>query len=223
MSPKKKNRSRERPKGVPSPSTPLGINSVEGKKITNQTPKAKILPFTAGKLPSVSRSMPQAASAIPLVSKEIPSISKSLPQVSAKPNIAIPKYWGKMPSKKWGVSKIQATRKRGPKRPKDIGLFKFLGKVVTAPYQPVEMVKGITAAVGAQAEEEKDPKVALEQKLLELKMRREMNKISEGDYKIEETKLKRRIKNLEEKEKTKEKAIDESEGKRKKRRKKNRR
>lgn len=192
MSPKKKrpNKPKHRKKSEVS----------RGKKENvKETPKRKLIPFTAGKLPSVAKSMPQAASAIPLVSKEITSISKSLPQVSAKPNIAIPRYWGKMPSKKWGASRVRATRRREPTKPEDIGLFKFLGKVVTAPYQPVEMVKGITAVIGAQAEEEKEPKVALEQELLELKMRYEMGKISEEDYKIQETKLKKRIEDLEEK------------------------
>ena len=165
----------------------------------------KILPFTAGKLPFVSKTMPHAASAIPLVSKEIPLISKTIPQFSAISNVTIPKKWGKMPSKKWGASKIRPTRRREPKRPKDIGLFDFLGKIITAPYQPVEMVKALTAAIHSQAGEDKDPKAVLRLKLLELKMLREMNKISEDDYKIEETKLKRRIKTLVEKEEAKKK------------------
>jgi len=164
-----------------------------------EKPRRRLIPFTAGRLPSVSKAMPQAASAVPLVSKEIPLISKPIPLVSAVPSVTIPRQWGIMPSKKWGASKIKPTRRRESKRPKDIGLFNFLGKVITAPYQPVEMVKGLTSAVHGQAEEEKDPKVVLQQELLELKMRREMNKISEEDYKIEETKLKRRIKKLEEK------------------------
>jgi len=159
----------------------------------------KILPFTAGKLPFVSKTMPQAANAVPLASKEIPLVAKTFPQFSAISNVTIPRQWGKMPNKKWGASKIQATRRRGPKRPTDIGLFNFLGKVITAPYQPVEMVKALTVAIHAQVEEEKDPKAALRLQLIELKMRREMNEISEEDYEIEETKLRRRIKNLEEK------------------------
>ena len=113
--------------------------------------KFKLIPFTAGKLPSVSKSMPPATSAIPSVSKEIPSVSKPIPLVSAIPNVTIPRHWGIMPSRKWEVSKIPATRRREP-------------------------------------------------------MRREMNEISEEDYKIEETKLKRRIKDLEEKEEVKAKA-----------------
>ena len=167
------------------------------KKIAKDESKRKLIPFTAGKLPSVSKSMPQAASAVPLVSKEIPLVSKPIPLVSAVPNVTIPRYWGIMPSKKWGASKIRATRRREPKRPKDTGLFRFLGRVITAPYQPVEMVKGLTSAIYSQAEQEKGPKVALEQELLELKMRREMNEISEEDYRIEETKLYKRIKDLE--------------------------
>lgn len=125
------------------------------RKNRSSKKKAKLIPFTAGRLPSVSKAMPQAASAIPLVSKEISSVSKPIPLVSAVPNVTIPRHWGIMPSRKWGASKIRATRRKEPKRPKDIGVFRFLGKVITAPYQPVEMVKGLTSAVYSQAEEER--------------------------------------------------------------------
>ncbi|MBU4312909.1 MAG: gas vesicle protein GvpG [Candidatus Omnitrophica bacterium] len=187
------------------------------EEITREKPKRKLIPFTAGKLPSLSKAMPQAASVIPLVSKEIPLVSAPIPLVSARPAHTLAKKWG-LPSREWGTSKIRATRRRPTRRPTDIGLFSFLGKVITAPYQPVEMVKEITATVGAQAEEERDPKVALEQQLLELKMRREMNEISEEDYKIEETKLKKRIKDLKEKEKTKAQAVEQPKKKREKKR-----
>ncbi|MEW6684993.1 MAG: hypothetical protein AB1393_02145 [Candidatus Edwardsbacteria bacterium] len=187
------------------------------KKKKSNKKEAKFIPFTAGSLPSVSKAMPQVASAIPLVSKEIPLVSKPIPLVSAKPNITIPKYWGMMPTKKWGISNVPAIRRRKLERPKDIGLFRFLGKLISAPYQPVEMVKGITAAVGAQAEEEKDPKVALEEEILELKMRFERAEITGDDFKTKEAELKKRIKDLEEKEEIKEKT-KETKGKPKKKR-----
>jgi len=187
------------------------------KEEVKEKPRRRLIPFTAGKLPSVSKAMPPAASAVPsvskatppaasavpLVSKEIPLVSKLIPLVSAAPPHTLAKKWG-LPRKEWGASKIRATRGGEPKRPKDIGLFRFLGKVFTAPYQPVEMVKGITSAVYSQAEEEKDPKVALGQELLELKMRFERGEMTEKDFKIKETKLKRQIKDIEGKEETKE-------------------
>jgi len=167
-------------------------------KIAKEEFKRKLIPFTAGKLPSVSKSMPQAANAVPLVSKEIPLVSKVVPLVSAIPNITLPRYWGIMPSKRWGVSKIPTARKHGVKRPKDIGLLKALGETIVSPVMgPVKMVKGIASRFKKQAESEMDIKSQLEQELLELEMRREMNDISEEDYSIEETKLNKRIKDVE--------------------------
>ncbi len=192
---------------------------VINKKIAKAKPKRKLIPFTpletieqsvrrkmfltgftAGKLPSVSKAMPQAASAIPLVSKEIPLVSKPISLVSATPNITLPKFWeNKAGRKKWDMSRMPITRSRKVARPTDVGLFKTLGETILSPVMgPMKMVKEIASAFKAQAEEEREPKVALEQELLELKMRREMNEISEKDYKIQETELKRRIKDLEE-------------------------
>jgi len=192
MSPKKKKSSRlhKKPKVLQSRKEDAAKEKIKEKS------RRRLIPFTAGSLPSVSKAMPQAASAVPLVSREVSLVSKPVSLVSAVPNVTIPKQWGIMPSKKWGVSKIRATRKRSVKRPKDIGVFNFLGKVITAPYQPVEMVKGLTSAIHSQAQSERDPKAALEQELLELKMRREMNEVSQEDYEIGETKIKRRIRNL---------------------------
>ena len=167
-------------------------------KIAKEESKRKLIPFIAGKLPSVSKSMPRAANAVPLVSKEIPLISKLVPLISAIPNITLPRYWGIMPSKRWGVSKIPTTRKRGVKRPKDIGLLKALGETIVSPVMgPVKMVKGIASTFKKQAESEMDIKSQLEQELLELKMHREMSEISEEDYKTQEMEFKRKIKDIE--------------------------
>ncbi|MDI6889670.1 MAG: gas vesicle protein GvpG [Thermodesulfovibrionales bacterium] len=170
-------------------------------EIAKEKPKRRLIPFTAGKLPSVSKAMPEVASAIPLVSKEIPLVSKPIPLVSAAPNITLPKFWeNKAGRKKWAMSRMPITRLRKVTRPTDVGLFKALGEAIVSPVMgPMKMVEGIASKVKAQAEEEREPKVALEQELLELKMRYEMGEISEEDYKIQETKLKRRIKDLEEK------------------------
>ncbi len=187
------------------------------KETTKKKSEKKLITHTAGK-PSVSKgninstvskAMPEAANAIPLVSREVPLLSKQAPPVSRKiplVSFRIPlvsaafsrtlaKKWG-LPSKKWGTSEMPATRKRGVKRPKDIGLFKFLGKVLTAPYQPVEMVKGITSTVHAQTEEEREPKAVLKQELLELKMRREMEEISKEEYEKKEKELNKKLEEL---------------------------
>lgn len=170
------------------------------KIVMKEKPKRKLIPFTAGKLPSVSKAMPPAASAIPLVSKEIPLVSAPIPLVSATPNITLPKFWeNKAGRKKWDMSRMPITRSRKVTRPTEVGLFKALGYTIVSPVMgPMKMVEGIASAFKTQAEEERDPKIALEQELIELKMRYEMGEISEEDYKIQETKLKRRIKDLEE-------------------------
>jgi len=168
------------------------------KKTPKEESRRELIPFTAGKLPSVSRSLPPAASAVPLVSKEIPLVSKPVPLVSAVPNITIPRHWGIMPGKKWGDSKVPATRKGGVKRPKDTGLLKAVAETVVSPVMgPLKMVKGIASTFKKQAESEMDLKSQLEQELLERKMRREMGGIPEEDYSVEETELNKRVKDLE--------------------------
>ena len=183
---------------------------INKKKKRPSKKRAKLLPYTAGKLPiAVSKVMPSVASAVPLVSRAVPLVSGAIPLVSgyvplvstkvslvsATPRHTLAKKWG-LPPKQWGTSKVRAIRRREPKRPKDIGLFKALGETIVSPViGPMKIVEGIASAVKVQAEEEKEPKVALEQELLELKMRREMNEISEDDYKIQETKLRKRIRN----------------------------
>jgi len=133
---------------------------------------------------------------VPLVSREIPLVSGYVPLVSSRPAITIPRYWGLLPSRQWGRTGLSTRRKR-ELRPTDIGLLKFLGKVLTAPYQPVEMVTSLAKRVHEIAEEEEDIKAQLEKELLELKMRYEMGEISEEKYKKEESKLKKRLKEFE--------------------------
>jgi len=174
------------------------------KKMPKEESRRELIPFTAGKLPSVSRSLPQVASAVPLVSREIPLISKPVPLVSAVPNVTIPRHWGIMPSKKWGASKVPATRKGDVKRPKDIGLLKAVAETIVSPVMgPLKMVKGIASTFKNQAESEMDIKSQFEQELLNLKMRREMGEVSEEDYGVEETELNNRIEDLEDKAKKK--------------------
>jgi len=168
------------------------------KRIPKEESRRELIPFTAGKLPSVSKSLPQVASAVPLVSKEIPLISKPVSLVSAVPNVTIPRHWGIMPSKKWGASKVSATRSRKMKRPKDIGLLKAVAETIVSPVMgPLKMVKRIASAFKKQAESEMDIESQLEQELLDLKMRREMGEVSEEDYRVEETELNNRVKDLE--------------------------
>ena len=140
---KKKEVLKEKPQRKLMAHTDIGMPSV-----------AKGMPRAANLTVSVSKMMPPAASVVPLVSKEIPLVSKGLPQVSAITNTTIPKKWGILPDKKWGKSVVPAKRKREPTRPTDIGVFKFLGKVLTAPMQTIEMVEKLTSIVKEEADSE---------------------------------------------------------------------
>jgi len=94
---------------------------------------AKRKELSAKKL--MSAAIPLVSAAVPLVSGEIPLVSGYIPLVSARPPITIPRYWGLIPLRQWGKTKIPVRRK-GELRPTDIGLFKFLAMVAATPWQP---------------------------------------------------------------------------------------
>jgi len=96
---------------------------------------------------------PLLSTALPFVNREIPLVSAAIPLVSARPPITLPRCWGLLPSRHWGKTRHPAGHKR-ELRPVDIGLLKFLGKVVTAPWQPLSMVKGVAERVKDIAKEE---------------------------------------------------------------------
>ena len=155
-----------------------------------QSQIVKILP--KGVLPLVTSHLPQA-SAVP---------EKGL--VSGKPPITIPRYWGILPSRKWGKTRMPVTRKIRALRPTEVGLFETLVNVVGAPMSiPTHIVNGmvnLTNKFRSQAEEDMamSPEEKIKDELLELKMRYEMDEISEDDYKTEETNLKKRLEDIRE-------------------------
>lgn len=143
---------------------------------------------------------------LPLVTSHLPQVS-AVPEkglLSGKPPVTIPRYWGTLPSRKWGKTHMPVTRKIGVLRPTEVGLMETLVNVVGAPMSiPTHIVNGmvnLTRKLHGQAEEDMamSPEDKIKDELLELKMRYEMGEISEDDYKIGETKLKRRLKDLEE-------------------------
>ena len=143
---------------------------------------------------------------LPLVTGPLPQVS-AVPEkglVSGKPPITIPRYCGILPSRKWGKTRIPVTRKIRALRPTEVGLFETLVNVVGAPMSiPTHIVNGmvnLSNTFQGQAEEErlKRPEDKIKDELLELKMRYEMDEISENNYNREEAKLKRRLKDLEE-------------------------
>ncbi|MCG2659755.1 MAG: hypothetical protein L6437_05870 [Kiritimatiellae bacterium] len=183
MSPKQKKKA-GKPKAIKSKMAPAKpVRRLSSHTSGNVGSISKAIPSAANAIPCVSKAMPEAATAIPLVSREIPLISDRKPLVSTTPQHTIARKWG-LPGKQWGTSKIPASRKRGVKRPTDIGLFKALGQAVVSPVMgPMKMVHGLAITVKSQAEEETEPETALEQKLLEHKMRLEMGAVSEENNK----------------------------------------
>lgn len=143
---------------------------------------------------------------LPLVTSQLPQVS-AVPEkglVSGKPPIAIPRYWGILPSRKWGETKMPVTRKIRALRPTEVGLLATVVNVVGAPMTiPTHIVNGmvnLTNKLHGQAEKDMAmrPEDKIKDELLELKMRYEMGEVNEDDFKIKETKLRRRLKDIQE-------------------------
>lgn len=140
----------------------------------------------------------------PLVTSNQPPVSvvprKGL--VSAIPPITIPRYWGIPPTKKWGKTMMPVTRIIRALRPTEVGFFAALLNVVGAPVSvPAHIVGGMINLADrfrGQAEEErlKSPEDKIKDELLELKMRYELDEVTEDEYKTEESKLDRRLKDI---------------------------
>jgi len=152
---------------------------------------------------------------LPLVTGSLPQVS-AVPErglVSAKPPITFPRYWGILPSRKWGRTMWPVSRKIRALRPTEVGFFAFLVNVVGAPASiPIHIVNGmvkIANNIRAQAEEDMamGPEDKIKDELLDLKIRYELGEVSEKDYKAEEARLRRRLKDI--REATEENAIEE--------------
>ncbi len=96
------------------------------------------------------RLLPRMGAEIPLISKEIGLVSAPIPLVSATIPKTLPRHWGFLPSRHWGRTGLSTERRRTVKRPTDIGLMRFLGKVLTAPIQPLVAVGQIGEVVDKQ-------------------------------------------------------------------------
>ena len=122
--------------------------------------------------------------------------------VSAIPPITIPRYWGIPPTKEWGKTMMPVTRRIRALRPTEVGFFAALLNVVGAPVSvPAHIVGGMINLADrfrGQADEEsrKGPEDKIKDELLELKMRYEMDEITQDEYKKEEGKLDRRLKDI---------------------------
>lgn len=139
---------------------------------------------------------------LPLVTSHQPQVS-SVPErglASGKPPITIPRYWGILPSRKWGETRMPVARRIRALRPTEAGFLETLVNVVGAPASiPTHIVNGmVNLANRLQGQAEKDRAMSLEDRikdeLLELKMRYEMDEISEKDFREGKARLEKRLK-----------------------------
>ena len=92
-----------------------------------------------------------------------------------------------------GLVAEEMPRRRGVV-PQEVGLFEFLGCLLTAPITlPAWGLKQVAEAVEEQAREEADVETRLRAELLENRMRYESGEISEEEYRKREADLQRRL------------------------------
>lgn len=160
---------------------------------------------------------------LPLVTSNQPSVS-NVPKgllVSANPPISIPRYWGRLPSRKWPRTGLPIRHIRAI-RPVEMGTFGLLTHTFFFWAQPALQIAAIADDIREQSEEERTEEGRVNSELLELKMRYETEEISEKEYKREEAKLKKRLEDIREgrEEKVTEEKLEKEEKKPKKRKKK---
>lgn len=128
---------------------------------------------------------------LPLVSGMIPLLSKMLLPVSRIPPITICRFWGIVPSWRWGEAVVPAARRREV-RPIDVGLRGIFT-------WPKILAETVLEQIKEQTEHERDLESGLKEKLLEAKMRYESGEISEEEYRREEAELKGELEALKKK------------------------
>lgn len=134
---------------------------------------------------------------LPLVTCNQPSVS-DVPKgllVSANPPISIPRYWGWLPSRKWPRTGLPARHIRAI-RPVEMSLGSFLAHTFCFWAQPALAIAAIADDIREQSEKERTEEGRVNSELLELKMRYEMDEISEQDYKIKKARFKKKLKDI---------------------------
>ena len=154
------------------------------------------MPYTKTRLSDFSdiksARLPLFTEIIPAPSSRVGMVSGVVPLVSIRPlPISFARYMGMLPSRDWGRTGLPKGSRRVTIT--EMGLFKFLGKILTAPLQPMVMFKELAVKIQRQAEEESDILVSLEDELLELKIRYELEEISEEEYMTKEKELSEKI------------------------------
>jgi hypothetical protein len=153
---------------------------------------------------------------LPLVTSQLPQVS-AVPEkglVSGKPLITIPRYWGWLPSRKWPRTGLPARHIRAI-YPVEISTFGLLTRTFFFWAQPALAIAAIADDIREQSEKERTEEGRVNSELLELKMSYEMDEISEQDYKIEEARFKKKLKDI--REGSKSSGVIETPGEKKKR------
>lgn len=109
------------------------------------------IPPVNTKVPLVSLVLPRMGAEIPMVAGKIELLSARVPLLSAHIPTTLPRDWGLLPSRHWGRTYLPTARKQRVKRPQDIGLFKVVSKLISAPVQPLSALGSIGKAVERQA------------------------------------------------------------------------
>lgn len=136
---------------------------------------------------------------LPLVTSTLPSVSvvpKGL-LVSANPPITFPRYWGRLPSRKWPRTGLP-TRHIRAIRPVEISTLGFLTRTFFFWAQAPLAIAAIADDIRQQSETEKAEEDRVNSELLELKMRYELDELTEDQYKIRESRLNGRLKDIRE-------------------------
>jgi hypothetical protein len=123
---------------------------------------------------------------------EVFLVSEMIPLVSAVPPISMPRFWGIMPSFRWGRT-VMPVKRRRELSPLEMSIGEFLAWLPALPFLPILVVKEIAESLQEQAKEELDLESIVKKDLLENKMGYESGEISEEEYKERESKLTRRL------------------------------
>ena len=153
------------------------------------------MPYTKTRLSDFSdiksARVPLFTEIVPAPSSRVGMVSGVVPLVSSRPPISFARYMGMLPSRDWGRTGLPKGSRRVAIT--EMGLFKFVTKILTAPLQPMVMFKELAEKIERQAEEESEALISLEDQLLELKMRYELEEISQEEYKNKEKELTEKI------------------------------
>lgn len=118
--------------------------------------------------------------------------------VSAIPNCTIPRWWGWLPAREWPRTGLP-TRHIRAIRPVEMGAFAFLTHTFAFWAQPAMQMAGLTDDLREQAEAERTEVGRLQSQLLDLKMRREMEEITDEEYERKAKVIELKLEDLREK------------------------